>query len=89
MTQAPSRNLETSTTTSVTPVQTAPAALIAIDFRACGPPSRHQCATIPACESVNARNAPTANSGIRWSVIPPKAIRSPADSAARTRMPCE
>ena len=39
MTQAPSRNLDTRTTTSVTPVQTAPAALIAIDFRACAPPS--------------------------------------------------
>ena len=65
MTQAPSRNLETRTTTSVTPVQTAPAALIAIDFRACAPPSRHQCTTIPACESVKARKAPTANSGIR------------------------
>ena len=65
MTQAPSRNFDTRTTTRVTPVQTAPAALITIDFFAWLPASRLQCTTIPACESVNARNAPTANSGIR------------------------
>ncbi len=89
MTQAPSANLETSTTTRVTAVQTAPAALMAIDFMACGPPTLRQCATIPACDSVNARKAPTANNGIRLSVMPPKPIRSPADSVARTRMPRE
>ena len=34
------------------------------DARAPCPPRRRQCCTMPACESVNARNAPMAKSGI-------------------------
>ena len=51
---APSANLETATTTAVTPVATAPTRLIGSERRACLPPSRRQCATIPACDIVNA-----------------------------------
>ena len=61
ITQAPSRNLDTRTTPRVTPVESAPAALITIDFLACRPPSRTQCTTMPACDSVNAKKAPIAN----------------------------
>ena len=70
-------------------VQVAPAALIARDNRACGPPTFRQCATIPACERVNAKNAPMANKGIRLSVMPPKPMSSPADRTASTSMPRE
>ena len=42
---------------------------------------------MPACDSVNARNAPTANKGIRLLVIPSKAINSTADRTAMTMMP--
>ena len=42
------------------------------------PPTRFQWKTMPACESVNARKAPTAKSGIRRSVTPPKTISSTA-----------
>jgi len=59
-------------------------ALIAIDLPACSPPALLQCSTMPACESVKARNAPTANKGIKLSVMPPKPISSPAESPART-----
>ncbi len=39
-----------------------------------GPRVLRQCPTIPACDSVNARNAPIANSGINRSVTPRKII---------------
>jgi hypothetical protein len=57
--QAPSTNFATSTTTTVTPVTNAPN-----PFTRALQPMRaaifRQCITMPACESVNARNAPTA-----------------------------
>ena len=56
--QAPSANFETTTTTSVMPVATAPTALIHSERRCAPAPTRRQCCTMPACESVNARNAP-------------------------------
>src|SRR5579883_2997522 len=71
-TQAPSVNFAASTTRTVAPVARAPTPLTTMLVRACRPPVRFQCATIPACESVKARNAPTANSGIKRSVTPPK-----------------
>ena len=82
ITHAPSANFATSTTTRVTPVARAPSPLIDdVERRGARPPARSQCATMPACESVNARNAPTANSGISRSVMPPKTISRNADSA--------
>src|SRR3989442_8611 len=39
---------------------------------------------MPACENVNALNAPTANNGISLSVMPPKAMRIAADRIAKT-----
>src|ERR1035438_7787232 len=45
--------------------------------------------TMPVCESVNARKAPTANSGIRRSVTPPNRINITAASAASTYTPWE
>ena len=45
---------------------------------------RHQWPTMPACESVKARKAPTANSGINRSVMPPKMINRNADRPVST-----
>ena len=70
LTHAPEVNFATSTTISVTPVASAPIPLINMLCRAPRPGLRIQCPTIPACESVNARNAPMANSGISRSVTP-------------------
>jgi integrase len=55
-------------------------------LRACEPPVLFQCITIPNCESVNARNAPTANNGISRSVIPPnKALTVDVKAGTGTR----
>ena len=89
LTQAPEVNFATSTTTSVTPVATAPRPLTSMFRTAPGPRFLHQWPTIPACESVNARNAPIAKSGISRSVTPPKTISRIAASAKSTTMPCE
>ena len=84
---APSVSFETAMTTSVTPVAAAPIAFIVIARFAPGPPERRQCATMPSCDSVNARNAPIAKSGISRSVTPPKAMSSSAATTARKMMP--
>ena len=81
--------LERVTTGSLEALRKYSQALIAIDREAPGPPTFRQWATIPAWERVKARNAPTANSGIRWSVIPPNATSRAPDRAERTKMPCE
>ena len=46
-----------------------------------------QCLTIPNCESVKARNAPTAYSGMSRSVTPQKTIKRKPLATARTTMP--
>ena len=77
VTHAPSTNFAISTMTVVAPVAIAPSPLMNVLCSrpfARGPFLLSQCRTIPACESVKARNAPTANSGIRRSVIPPKTM---------------
>ena len=69
---APSVNLET------TMIQRGGGDRRANGIHECAAPiepfSRSQCITIPACDMVNARKAPTAKSGISRSVTPPKAI---------------
>jgi hypothetical protein len=82
-------NFETATTTRVIPVATAPAPLTTSDARAPRPPCRRQCCTIPACESVNARKAPMANSGIRRSVTPPNTTKSAPAIKDKSTIPCE
>jgi len=42
------------------PVTVAPSPFTNALFTQCGPRFFRQCITMPACESVNARNAPTA-----------------------------
>ena len=76
-------------TTSDAAVAIAPARFVASRRRAPRPRSRAQCATIPACDSVNAENAPTAKSGMRRSVIPRKTASRSAASTASTTMPLE
>ena len=44
---------------------------------------------MPDCESVKEVNTPTAYSGMRALVMPPKAMMRPAASSERTRMPFE
>ena len=63
-TQAPLVNFEIMTTSSTTKVATAPTALMTTPR--CQPGSRtlRWCTTMPACDSVNATNTPTAYSGI-------------------------
>lgn len=51
--------------------------------------SRTQYTTIPNCESVKARNAPTAYSGMSLSVIPLNAISSSPAQAAKNSTPTE
>ena len=57
---APSMNFVNTTTNTVMPVQTAPRPLTSMPKRDFSPPAFFQCAIIPACDSVKARNAPTA-----------------------------
>ena len=78
MIHAPSTNFATSTTSSVTPVATAPAALTRMLATRGLPGARTQCTTMPACDSVKARKAPMAKSGISLSVIPPKTMSNRA-----------
>ena len=78
VTHAPSTNLAAITTTRATAVATVPMALTSREADALLSPAcamtRRQWTTMPACDSVKARNAPTANRGIRRSVMPPNAI---------------
>src|SRR5208283_790269 len=85
---APSTNFATSTTTTVTPVTNAPNPFTSAYFLQCGALAFHQCRTIPACESVNARNAPTAYNGINRSVTPPNRNSSTPANTASTTIPC-
>src|SRR5271156_6225405 len=81
---APSVNLATSTMTSVMPVARAPTPLMIMRRSVPLPPSRFQCITMPAWESVKARKAPMAKSG--RSVTPPKTIRRSAAKPTRATM---
>src|ERR1041384_3344465 len=76
-------------THSTTNVTTAPTALIANDFLQRGVFSEYQRRTIPSCDNVNDRNTPTAYSGIRRLVSPPKAMTSTPEKTARMMMPLE
>ena len=58
--QAPSANFATRTTMTVMPVTNPPRPLTRALFSQCGPRFFRQCATMPNCESVKARKAPTA-----------------------------
>ena len=57
---APSTNFATRMTRTVMPVTKPPSPLTNALLTQWGPRFLRQCATIPNCESVNARNAPTA-----------------------------
>jgi hypothetical protein len=59
-TQAPSVNLDTTTTRATTPVATAPTALITRLDRQRGSFIRRWCTTMPDCESVKPVKTPTA-----------------------------
>ncbi len=53
----------------------------------CLPWSRHQCTTIPACERVKARNAPTAKRGTRACEYPLKTMIRMAVAAESSNIP--
>lgn len=57
------------------------------DARSIAPRRPRARATIAACDSPNAMNAPIANSGISRTVIPPKAISSTPAAAVSTTTP--
>src|SRR5664280_2755420 len=57
---APCRNFANRTTTTVTPVTNPPKPLTSTFLRQSGPRFFHQCLTMPDCDSVKARKAPTA-----------------------------
>ena len=84
---APSANFATSTTITVIAVTKPPKPLTSALLNQCGPRFFRQCITMPNCDKVNARNAPTAYRGIRLSVIPPKAISRMAVKTAKTTIP--
>ena len=90
LSHAPSPSFAIVTTTSVTPVASAPVAFMSTLLRAARSfGRRRQCCTIPTCERVNEASAPIANKGFRRSVIPSKTTsRRPAMSASTT-IPCE
>ena len=86
----PALNFATSTITDVIPVATAPKPFT----NACHSRPRcfsifSQCTTIPACDNVNARNAPIAYRGISRSVTPPNRIRISAVNPVSAYIPCE
>src|SRR5262245_16785300 len=85
--QAPSVNFAARTTRTVIPVAMPPNPFATMVRTAPGPPTRNQWPTIPACDSVNARNAPTANSGMRRSVTPRNTIKSSLASTASDTIP--
>ncbi len=86
---APPANLLAPMTSKATPVAAAPSPLSAARGAQPGPRSRHQWTTMPACDRVKARNAPTANRGIRAWVSPPKTTTSSAARPASSRIPLE
>ena len=87
--QAPSRNLLAPTITKVTPVARAPTAFtMALGFHPLLR-SRRQCITIPTCDNVQAKNTPTANSGIKAWLLPEKTTINTAAEPARSKIPFE
>ena len=86
-THAPSVNFETTTTSVTTAVAAAPTALMA--SRRGQPDSRRRqwCTTMPACERVNAKNRPTANSGMSALTSPPNATSRVPAATASTSIP--
>ena len=89
-TQAPSANFATTITSAVIPVAKAPSPFTRM---LCQVPAHDavltQCPTIPTCDKVNARNAPTANKGISRSVTPPNRISSSPARIASAQIPSE
>ena len=83
--QAPSVNLETTTTRATTPVATQPTPLIAADARQCGSRSRKWWTTIPAWLSVKPVNTPNAYSGISAEMLPLKTTTSTPASDGEER----
>jgi hypothetical protein len=84
--EAPSVNFATRTTRTVTPVTKPPRPLRAL-FTQCGPRFFRQCMTMADCESLNARNPPTAYREIGLSVTPLKTTSKKQVRTARTTMP--
>jgi len=82
-------NFATRITTRADPLRRAPAPLIARLYRHPGSRSRRWCAVIPACEKVNALKAPTANRGIRRSMLAPSKIVISEARQARARIPAD
>ena len=72
MIHAPSCAFVTATTSSTTPVTSAPTPLMAALVLQPGPRSLRQCTTMPACDKVNDRNTPIMYSGISACVSPAK-----------------
>ena len=75
-----------------TRIGSVPGASVALGLAArevCPWPLLRQCMTMPDCDSVKARNAPTAYSGISRSVMPPNAASSSPEAAARNNTPTE
>ena len=70
-THAPERNFVIPAVMNTIAESTAPVALKAMLRRQLRSRRRHQCTTIPLWDRVNARNTPTAYSGIRGAVLPP------------------
>ena len=87
--KAPSTNFTDVTTTAITPVSTAPTALIASRYRQPGSRVRSQWRTMPVCEIVKSMNTPTAYSGISAWVEPPPAITTRAAIPPSSMIPVE
>ena len=87
--QAPCENLLAPMTSKATAVASAPTPLSAALRAQPRPRSRHQWSTMPVCDKVKARNAPTANSGMRAWVSPAKRTISAPASSDSSRMPLE
>ena len=86
---APATNLTDVTTIAITPVSTAPVALIVNRRRHPVSRVRSQCLTMPDCAIVKSMNTPTAYSGIRAWVEPPPAITTRLATVPRMMIPVE
>jgi hypothetical protein len=86
-TQAPSRNFVTPAVMNTIAERNPPVALKARLRRQWASRSRHQCMTIPACDSVNARKTPTAKSGMSGAVSPPNPTKIAVAATESRRIP--
>ena len=87
--QAPPANLVVVMITATPAVAIAPAPLMARLPRQPGSRTRHQCLTMPDCDSVKETKTPTAYSGMRFVTLPPKTMSSSAAAPASNMIPFE